>query len=259
LKLRALPPAALYSCNNMTNFIIRKLQSTASTNADARLAAADGVPDGTVIWALSQTGGKGRHGRVWSSPVGNLYASLIVHPRRAFSPGLYSFAMALAIRGALAEKIDSSLVKLKWPNDVLVDGKKISGILLEAEGRDDGFGWLVIGFGVNVQSHPDETSYPATHLSAHSASAELEPVLQSILAHFQHWRDLLEQEGFAALRESWLQSMAAREQLMNVQLPDRTLNGHFVDLDLDGCLLIKDDNGKVHSISAGDVFFDQGS
>jgi BirA family biotin operon repressor/biotin-[acetyl-CoA-carboxylase] ligase len=140
-------------------FNVRRFETTSSTNDDAKEAAEKGAAEGMVVWALSQSGGRGRHGRQWHSPIGNLYCSVVLRPslgRRFF--GFYSFISALAIGDSIKEVLPQADVELKWPNDVLVRGKKISGILLEA-GED----FLVIGIGVNILYVPENPLYPVNH------------------------------------------------------------------------------------------------
>ena len=182
----------------MSAYRIRELAETKSTNDDAIRAAEIGEPEGLVVWAKRQTAGRGRHGRKWESPEGNLYASILLRPECAPShaPG-YGFAASLAIRDAVHAIVPGVYVKLKWPNDVLADGKKISGMLLEAAPAKKGvIDWLVIGFGVNVNYHPENTMYPAISLQAMLAPVEPKILLDHLLERFTHWKEVLENQGF---------------------------------------------------------------
>lgn len=138
---------------------IRRLVTTSSTNDDAKRAAEAGEGEGLVVHALQQTAGRGRHGRTWHSPEGNLYCSALLRPGDARLFGHYSFVAALALADTVRAFVPQVNITLKWPNDVLVNGKKIGGILLEA-----GEGWLVIGMGLNIRHYPDNAMYPATSL-----------------------------------------------------------------------------------------------
>ncbi|MBI1272826.1 MAG: biotin--[acetyl-CoA-carboxylase] ligase [Alphaproteobacteria bacterium] len=233
-------------------FRINKLATTATTNDDAIAAAKAGEPDGFVAWALRQTGGRGRRGRSWISPQGNLFASLLIRPGGQVMAAHYAFAMSLAIHDALAGLLPGR-VAVKWPNDVLLDRKKIAGILPE-----QGDGWLVIGFGVNVLDHPADMPYPATSLAVTGLAAEkfgLEPLLRRILDAFAAWRQRLESGGFAAIRADWLHCAAGRDERMIVRLPDRELQGRFLDLDESGNLCLQMPDGSRQTVAAGDVFF----
>ena len=231
-------------------FDIRRLETTVSTNDDAKRAAEAGAPEGLVIWALQQDAGRGRQGRVWYSPPGNLYCSLLLRPkveRRDY--GKFSFAAALAVRAVVASALPCATVELKWPNDVLVNGKKISGILLEA-GED----WLVVGVGLNVLHAPENPLYPVTRLAAEAAEVPaLDQLLDKLLKELDFWSGVCVAQGFAPLREAWLAH--ARKSAMRVRLPNEELNGEFADLDADGNLRLLLPNGTTRSISAGDVFF----
>ena len=135
-----------------------RLDSVDSTNEEARrLAASEAAVDGTLVWALSQTAGKGRRGRAWESPGGNLYCSILLRPDCAAAKAAQlSFVAAVAVVEAVTDIAGPALeVRCKWPNDVLVGGRKISGILLESEaGAGDEVEWVVVGVGVNVAHHP---------------------------------------------------------------------------------------------------------
>lgn len=236
-------------------FRVRTLPETASTNEDSKIRAAAGEAEGLVLRAERQTAGKGRQGRVWDSPPGNLYASVLLRPHAApQEAALYSFATALAVYDAVRAALPQADVCVKWPNDVLVSGKKISGLLLEAAPVEDGLiPWLVVGVGINVAHHPANGLYPTTSLAAEGAKARVETVLESFLAALDHWRDVMAREGFAPLRQAWL--AVARKGAMKVRLPYEELNGVFADLDDKGRLILLLPDGTQRAIDAGDVFF----
>jgi len=231
-------------------FDIRRIETTSSTNDDVKAAAERGGAEGLVVWALTQTAGRGRQGRAWQSPEGNLYFSVLLRPRAPKRVwGNYSFVLGLAIGEAVRGFLPDAKVELKWPNDVLVGGKKISGILLEA-----GEGWLVAGVGVNVKHVPENPMYPATSLAAEGAKvAELEGVLRKVLDALNDWYEQMDKSGFAPIRDAWLES--AKKGAMRVRLPslESELTGEFADLDADGNLVLRLADGEVRKISAGDV------
>jgi BirA family biotin operon repressor/biotin-[acetyl-CoA-carboxylase] ligase len=235
---------------------ILQLPVTTSTNDNAKRAAEAGEPEGLVIHALCQTAGRGRQGREWESAEGNLYASLLLRPR--CSPqeaGFYSFVAALAVYDAVRDFLPQADVQTKWPNDVLVGGKKISGILLEAAPIDNGMvDWLVIGIGINVLNHPSNGLYPATSLAAEASSqVSVQTVLETLLQHFEKWQMALKNGGFEPIRTAWL--ARAKTGPIVARLPHETINGDFEGLDERGSLILRLDDGSKKAISAADVFF----
>jgi len=231
------------------DFVIRQMATTVSTNDDALRAAEQGEAEGLVIWAMQQSAGRGRQGRQWHSPEGNLYFSALLRPPTALRNwGLYSFAAALAVGDVVRALLPQARLEFKWPNDVLVNGKKISGILLEV-----GEGWLVVGMGVNVSHIPPNPLYPVTSLALEKIDISLEDLLRQILSALNLWYDRLNTKGFASLRTAWLG--AARKGPMQVRLPKGDINGVFSDLDEDGNLRLRLPDGSEQCISTGDVFF----
>ncbi|MDD3371063.1 MAG: biotin--[acetyl-CoA-carboxylase] ligase [Alphaproteobacteria bacterium] len=242
-------------------FDIRKRDVTTSTNDDAKRAAVAGAPEGFVIWALHQTQGRGRIGRPWQSDEGNLFFSVVLRPPLPRSEWAgYSFVAALAVQETVDYYVNKDIegafsvphnVEMKWPNDVLVDGKKISGILLESE--DDN--WLVLGIGINVRCDPDNPMYPATSLASETpAVPELGDLLDRVLDSFDSWYARLNHEGFLPIRAAWL--MNARKGTMRVKLPAKATEfyGEFLDLDIEGALRLRLQDGSERKVSAGDVF-----
>lgn len=229
-----------------------------STNEEARRRCEAGAGDGCVIWAEQQTQGRGRRGRSWLSPRGNLYVSIIVRPR--VQPPAYaqlSFVAALAVADAVGQHLPAgSMIGCKWPNDVLVRGRKVAGLLLESEaGRGPGADWLVAGIGINVAWAPEDEAvlYPATALAAEGSGAAAADVLGSLLTAFGRWRSTWEQDGFAAIRAAWLARAHGLGEEVVVRLETETLKGVFRDLDPSGALILAQDRG-VRTITAGDVF-----
>ena len=254
----------------MMAFRLHKIPVTTSTNAEAKRAAEAGEPEGLVIQALRQTAGQGRQGRVWDSPEGNLYASLLLRPHCGIQEaGNYTFVAALAVYDTVREFLPEAVIHLKWPNDVLVEGRKISGILLEAAPVEEGrVPWLVIGVGINVLHCPDtgmatslhyemrkSDRFEAPHTKGIPAFAGMTEadVLTAFLNHFALWQKTLVQNGFAPLRSAWLSH--AKTGLMTIRLPRETLEGTFSGLNDQGHLIVTLANGAERAIAAGDVFF----
>ena len=239
-------------------FTLAALESCGSTNDEAKARARAGAPEGTLVWARRQTAGRGRRGRSWESDGGNLYCSLIVRPATdSAAAAQLSFVAALAVAEAVADQI-AGAPRLKWPNDVLVEGAKIAGILLEAEpgstGRPD---WLVVGTGINVRSHPQGLDRATTDLVACGATdASVPGTLALYATHFQAWYQRWQRQGFAPVRAAWLN--AAYGVGEPVRLSGEAPLGRFVDLDLDGALLVEGAAGRQR-ITAGDVVFGSGA
>jgi BirA family biotin operon repressor/biotin-[acetyl-CoA-carboxylase] ligase len=236
------------------------LDSVDSTNAEARRQAALGeeeTPDGTLIWAKEQTGGRGRRGRTWVSPPGNLYCSLVLRPdvplQRAAE---FSFLGALAIfdtLGTLGEP--GHQVHLKWPNDILLNDRKVAGLLLETESTGTGVAdWVILGLGLNVAIFPGDTEFPATSFRAEGWGATEIDVLESFCRHFLKWTNIWLSDGFAPIRKNWLWRCHGKGEEIEVRLDNETLTGVFEDLDETGALVLKTEDGE-RLITAGDVFF----
>lgn len=238
-------------------FRLQRFEEIDSTNEEAKRRAAAGAPAGTLIWAKAQSAGRGRRGRAWVSVPGNLYLSLLLRPERgAAHAAQLGFAAALAVGEAILPLLPTSAVlAYKWPNDVLVGGRKVSGILLEsqaaAEGRLD---WLAVGIGVNVASFPVASEYPATSLAdAGAAAVSLEALLAAIAAWLLFWYERWLAEGFAPLRQAWLARAAGLGEGMRVRLSAGESEGRFAGIDEEGALLLEQGTAR-RRISAGDVF-----
>jgi len=229
-----------------------------STNEEARRRAQRGERGPLWILALKQSAGRGRRGRSWESPAGNLMCTLLLTPEVPIAQAArLSFVAALAVRDAVAEFLEAADVRVKWPNDVLVDGRKVAGILLESSG-DNGAGllpWLAVGIGVNLKHAPEGTIFPATSIAAHRGAATPAEALGRLAAmwdqHFRVWRA----SGFAPIREAWLAHAAGLGRAIEVRLPSETVNGTFRGLDADGGLLLALADGSSRTITAGEVFF----
>ncbi len=228
-------------------------ETIGSTNTEAMALAHRGERGPLWVTAARQTSGRGRRGNAWVSEPGNLYVTLLLvdvaPPQRA---GELSFVAALAVYDAvmaLAPTLASRLA-VKWPNDLLLDGEKVAGILIEAEGAA-----AVAGIGVNCAHHPAETSFPATDLVAGGVSISPAQLFQSLsktmLLRLQQWDRSV---GFAAIRADWLARATGLGQDIRVRLPGQELAGRFHDLDETGRLLLRLADGRVQTISAGEVF-----
>lgn len=234
------------------------LDEVESTNDEAKARAAAGAAEGTVVWAGRQRSGRGRRGRAWASPPGNLYLSTVLRPDcAARSVAQLSFVAALAVR----DLVDGSLpgrARCKWPNDILLDGAKVAGVLLESSlGPGARVDWVVLGIGVNLVSHPGlEGPVPSTSLAAAGAPAcAPADALAALLAALARRRREWEDEGFDAVRQAWLARAHGLGGPVTVVNGDRRIAGIFEGLDAEGGLVLTQTGTAPLSIAAGDVIF----
>ncbi len=229
------------------------LDSVGSTNEEAKALAQTGADAGTVVWAREQISGRGRHGRSWASPPGNLYLSIIQRPdcSPANAPQL-GFATGVALADTLV-RLGDSAVALKWPNDLLINAKKASGILLESAADGDGrLAWVIVGVGVNVENSPPKLP-DVTSLHEEGVNVTVEDLLETFLErlfwHTEQWQT----HGFAPIRERWLSFALPAGTDMRVRLPNSEVFGRFSGIDERGSLLLDTDGGSQR-IDMGDVF-----
>lgn len=212
--------------------------------------AEQGAPDGCWLRAGRQTGGRGRMGRNWESPAGNLYCSTLVR-LMAGDPPAHTLALVAAnALHALVAPLCAGSARIKWPNDILVDGAKIAGILLERVGDA-----VVVGIGVNVAGHPEGLDRPVTSLMAQGASdAEAGALLERLAALFAHWLAIWRAQGLDPVRTHWLLNAHPRGTAMRVLQPDgEQVDGTFDTLDRQGMLILRLANGESRAIHAGDI------
>ncbi len=238
---------------------LRRYERLDSSNSQARRLGAEGAVDPTVVWTTEQSAGKGRRGRTWISEPGNLYFSVLLRPacppRRG---GELSFVAALAVAQAVCERLPAAQITCKWPNDVLVNGRKVAGILLESDLELDGEGisFVIVGVGVNVASHPPEQTVrrPATSLAAEGGEAsDIVGLLRFFCFFFSKWRTIWEEEGFLPIRQAWTDRAHGLNSPIRVDLPGGSKEGIFRGLDRDGSLLMER-GGVRERIVLGDVF-----
>jgi BirA family biotin operon repressor/biotin-[acetyl-CoA-carboxylase] ligase len=227
--------------------------SIGSTNSEALAMTRAGKSGPLWVTAARQTAGRGRRGNTWISEPGNLYASLLLtNPLSSPRVGELPFVVALAVYDAVLDTAPTlnSRIAVKWPNDLLVDGAKFAGILIETEDAA-----AVLGIGVNCVHHPAGTSYPATDLGAAGVMVSPE---QLFLRLSKTMFDRLDQwqggAGFASIRADWLARATGVGTDIRVRLPHRELAGHFQALDEAGRLVLRLPDGSVEAVSAGEVF-----
>ena len=230
-------------------FVVQHHAVLPSTMDAARACARDGAPDGTVVVAGRQTQGRGRQGRDWFSPEGNLYASILLRP--GLPPARLSelgFVVALAVADVVDAVLPGGRARLKWPNDVLVDGRKIAGILVEIS-EDNA---AVVGIGLNIVQAPDATTYPVTCLHEVGLGVSPEVALTQLLAVLEVRLADWSEHGFARARAAWLARGPVPGDVVSVRIGTRIDSGRFVGLDSDGALLLAED-GTLRRVVVGEV------
>jgi len=227
--------------------MIRTVAETGSTNADLLTEARSGAPEGAWLRAEAQSGGRGRVGRVWLSPPGNLYASTIMRLHRGEpEPATLALVAAVALEEVATAYATPGLLQLKWPNDLMVGPAKLAGILLERAGDA-----VVIGFGVNLANHPENLERPTASFAALGFGAPdpagfVIDLAEALVRWVARWRG----EGLAPVRARWL----AHAHPIGSALTTNGTEGLFAGLDAQGALLLRRADGAVDVIRAGDVF-----
>ena len=245
------------------NWSIATEQSATSTSDLAKRAAANGAPSGHAFLAIEQTAGRGRHGRHWDSQKGGMYLSVLLRPSVPVDQWFaLSFAASLAIleviRSRLATHLSSAEMPqtgLKWPNDVIVAGGKISGVLLEVEGKA-----LIVGSGVNIAPVGQVGSQNIAPISfadiwPDGAGDLPQPydLATAYLERLAFWYDRFCESGFGPIRDTWLENALFLGQYVAVQCDAKAFSGFFHDLGMDGTMLLLDDSGQTRHITTGDI------
>lgn len=233
-----------------------------STNEEAKRLAEGGGSHGAVIWARRQTAGRGRMGREWVSPEGNLFVSILLQPDMELEQcSQLSFVAAVSVAETLEAMVSEPKdIRCKWPNDILLHGKKLGGILLESFVVPNELGiekrWITVGVGINIDSYPEHVMYPATCMR--EAGVELvsaKIVLSRFVYNFLHRYDEWHEKGFGPVQKAWLKRAYHIGKPIEVMLGDEAVGGTFDTINEAGCLVVKLANGKHREVHAGDVFF----
>lgn len=235
------------------------LDTVDSTMAEAARRAASGLAGPTWIMAHEQTTGRGRRGRVWSSEAGNLSATLVYKPEATPAEAARrSFLAAVALFEALAIHVDRTRLSLKWPNDVLLDGGKVAGILLESAGQGPYVDWLAIGVGVNLARAPEglgDADFPPIAVADNGGPlVDPEEFLTHLADAFATEEGKLDAFGFERIREDWLRHAARLGEVISARTGTEEITGVFETVDLAGNLMLRTAKGP-RAISAADVFF----
>ena len=263
----ALAPSAVAA-----GYSIEVHETVVSTNTTALERAVAGAPSRLWVVSTNQQGGKGRRGRPWVTPPGNLSATLMLRPNVPLKDAAsLGFVAGLSLADALDAVVPSRQVsigvdggsvagggrfELKWPNDVMAHGAKLSGILLESVMLDAGGYGLVIGIGVNVISSPQGTPYPATSLKDIGADCNAETLFLALsdawIDNERLWRD---GRGLDAIRNKWLARAAGLGSEVAVRADGRVVRGRFETIDEECRFVIRENDGNTIRIAAGDVHF----
>lgn len=228
------------------------LDSCGSTNDEAARLARAGAAHGTVVIAATQTGGRGREGRPWASPEGGLYLSAVLRPPLPLAD-VPPMTLAIGIATCDAVRTCGAPAVLKWPNDVLVNGRKLAGILVEAHSQGGRLEAVVVGIGINLHRTPDAVATTAIALAeAGGTVVDRDAFVTDLLAHVERWIDRYVAGGLPAIVPAWQERMApglaARATVDGIQL-----TGAVCGLAEDGALMLRDDTGRMHRIRSGDV------
>ncbi len=242
------------------NIPVLRFESIDSTNEEAlrRLSAGERSP----LWIVAdeQRRGRGRSGRRWHSPKGNLYATLVIET--GVSPAVatqLSFVAALAVHDAVAAHLPAGQIprlRLKWPNDVMLGGAKLAGILLESLASPKGKRLaVIIGIGINVAHAPQETERAVATLGLEPPAVA--QVFASAAAAFDEWLARWDEgHGFPAIREAWLGRALALNEPISVNLNGSAIRGRFRGVDAAGALQLETEPGVVITVTAGDIYPD---
>ncbi len=241
---------------------VMEFDSLDSTNAALkRIVEQEGdVQEGLMVWANTQTAGRGRAGRVWQSPRGNVYVSiLIAAPESLAQAPELGFVAAVAVRETILElprhNAGAPKVSCKWPNDILIEGEKVCGILPELTTDDQKRSWIVLGIGINLKTVAlDRAAYPPTALSVHQIDTSPAHVLTVLTRSLFKWLQIWREQGFAAIRQQWCDCGPDLGANIAVGLPEGAVSGEFIGLDEDGALLLETRKGR-RRIVVGDVLF----
>lgn len=238
-----------------TRWPVIALDEVDSTNREAFRQADRDVPGPLWITAASQTDGRGRRGRPWSSPEGNFYGSLLLAADGGRPAHALCFIAGLALREVLADLVGPSFaITIKWPNDVLVNERKCAGILVESRTSGLGPPATVIGIGINLRAHPRDAVFPATDLKTEGADVGIDDVFAMLAANLearlQVWQDGAD---FAEIAEEWLRHAYRLGRTVHIRGQDPAQGGIFAGLTDQGAMRVEMADGTERTVVAGDV------
>jgi BirA family biotin operon repressor/biotin-[acetyl-CoA-carboxylase] ligase len=228
-----------------------------STNNEAKRLIQSGALDRLVIWSKQQSYGRGRYGRSWNSQEGNLYMSILLPIQCSLAKAAQlSFVMGLCVHDVINDLAKKNKIKLdinlKWPNDVLIQGSKIAGILLESLPEEDS-GWIVLGLGVNVEHTPDVEN--ATSLKELGIKSNVGHLLGMVMNKFDYYHNMWSLYGFSKIRQLWLKKAYKIGEVVTITDIKNRISGVFETIDKDGAMKIKIASGEKYTMSTGEIFF----
>jgi BirA family biotin operon repressor/biotin-[acetyl-CoA-carboxylase] ligase len=238
-------------------FIRHAREEVASTNDIARELAETGAPEGTLVTARRQRSGRGRRGNTWESIEGNVFLSLVLRPDvNAQVAAQLSFVAAVTVGDLVANLLPDCTVQLKWPNDVLCDGKKISGILLEAGPCGAaGIQWLIVGIGLNVACKPSSRADATSLRDEGDSTSGVENVIAGFSERFLVWYRTWQAQGFEMIRDVWLTRAHGLAGPIRIRLHSDTVDAIFDGVDETGALLAQMADGSSRRVTGGEVHF----
>lgn len=231
-----------------------------STNDSAYALAENGIAEGTVVIAEEQTKGKGRHGRKWESPPkSGVYMSCVIRPEMTPNEiAKITLVAAVAIAKAI-RRFTGLAAMIKWPNDILINGRKVCGILTEMKAEQDSIDFIILGIGVNINTPlgalPKGASSLKEELSRTARTGSLSRVefVKKVLESLEEEYSRLRIKGFKPIIEEWRALSALPGSKIKVLLPNRTIEGEAHDIDPDGSLVVRLDSGVLEKVSSGDI------
>lgn len=242
-------------------YSLQVFETIDSTNDELRRQTSNSdLASGTVIWSKTQTAGRGRQKRVWVSEPGNVFCSVLFKPECDLaSAAQIAFLPVLAAADALSEILGKKApLRFKWPNDLLFNRKKVAGVLLESSAAQDGSPkWVIAGCGINLASHPLETQFPATNVLDETGDQIADELaVHAYVKSLARWYEIWSNEGFPPVRERWLSMAHVLEEPLRVMASNEQITGAFQDLDEQGALILKTEEG-ARRITVGDVYFSE--
>jgi BirA family biotin operon repressor/biotin-[acetyl-CoA-carboxylase] ligase len=248
------PPFCSSGKSLAIDWSIETYDSVESTQDIAHAKAKENTPEGFVAQALQQTGGRGRHGRTWVSEPGNLYMSVLLRPDcSAQKIGQLSILLCIALAETISPHLkNGSDLMLKWPNDILLAGKKSAGVLIETGLSENGMiDYAVLGIGMNIAHAPAE-GIPLDKLAIQPVSPERfrDQFLENLASFYHQWQ----KAGFDEIRQKWLALAHAKTSEMQVKIGTRIEKGRFETIDEEGGLILIDASGQQKKVTAGEVY-----
>lgn len=250
-----------YSEEWFKKFKLHLFETIDSTNSEAKRYCFTNLAEYDVICSKMQNAGRGRFGKSWVSPEGNFYCSIIV-PKTSIMDKMsqLSFVTALSIEHILESIFTKNnihkKINLKWPNDVLVGNKKISGILLENGGKNNEY--VIIGVGVNLLTSPNLIENKTTSLKSEGVNfLKFEEFLDLFMISFHKFYNIWLESGFFTIRENWMLKAKSIGEIIHVNTGYHKISGKFIDIDLNGAMRLLLDDESIEIINNGEVYFEK--